>query len=704
MARTSSKALRSTPERGTPRLALRFFLAIALVTTLAYMPAWHGAPIWDDDAHMTAAALQGTDGLPRIWTELGATQQYYPLTHSLFWLQHQLWGQDTTGYHLVNIALHILSAGLVGLILTRLNAPAPWAVAAVFALHPMQVESVAWISELKNTLSGVFALGATLVYLRFDDSRTSRAYAIASMLFVCALLSKTVTAMVPAGLLGVLWWRHGGLDVRRHLVPLAPWLVTGAAAGLFTAWLERTIIGAAGAAFEYSLIERGLIAGRALVFYATTLLWPAGLAFNYPRWTVSAATWWQYLFPFAVLVCVISAWRWRGATRAPLAGLWWFAALLFPALGFFNVYPFRYSFVADHFQYLAGLGVITLVVGLLATRLPRPAGSQAVLTAVLALPLAFLTWQQSHHYTDATTLYMATLEANPRSSLALTNLAVPKLRGTTGDITEAVTLLTRAVEADPANAEAQSNLGFALTQLGRLDEARPHLDAALRANPRLAGAHNNLGALLQRQGLADEAIVHYGEAVRLDPADVEARINLGTLLRMRGNLADAGPQLDAAEQLDPRRPEPAVQRGLALEQQGDLAGATRAYQAALSRRPTDEAALENLAIVLLRQGAVAEAKGVLRRLLEVAPRHLNGLYTLASALQMLGQPADAIPYYERAIAEAPPERAGELHNDAGVAYAQSGRMREAVAHFAEAVRLRPDLPDARANLARAQGR
>ncbi len=704
MARTSSKPSRSTPERETSRLALRFFLPIALLTALAYMPAWHGAPVWDDDAHLTAAALRSADGLTRIWTELGATQQYYPLTHSLFWLQDQWWGQDTTGYHLVNILLHILSAGLVGLILTRLKAPAPWAVAAVFALHPLQVETVAWISELKNTLSGTFALAACLVYLRFDERPAPRLYVAASALFVCALLSKTVTAMVPVGLLAVLWWQHGRLDFRRHVVPLAPWLAAGAAAGLFTAWVERTVIGAAGNAFDYTFIERGLIAGRALVFYATALLWPTGLSFNYPRWTISSGTWWQFAFPLAVLILAVLAWRWRTRSRAPLAGLWWFAALLFPALGFFNVYPFRYSFVADHFQYLAGLGGITLVVGALATRLPRPISSQPVLTAALALPLALLTWQQSHHYADATTLYTATLEANPRSSLALTNLAVPKLHGTAADLDEAVALLTRAVDADPANAEAQSNLGFALTRLGRLDDARPHLDAALMANPSLAGAHNNLGALLQRQGHTDQALRHYMEAVRLDPVDVDARINLGTLLRTRGDLSAALPHLQAAERLDPTRPEPAVQRGLLLEQQGDLPGASGAYRAALNLRPDDPAALENLAIVLLRQGATAEAERHLRRLVDLIPGHLNGLYTLASALQMQGRPAEAIPYYERAIAAAPLERAGEIHNDAGVAYAQTGRMREAVSHFREAVRLRPDLPDARANLARAQGR
>jgi hypothetical protein len=396
MARTSSKPVHSTPERETPRLALRFFLAIALLTAIAYMPAWHGAPVWDDDAHMTAEALRSADGLTRIWTELGATQQYYPLTHSLFWLQDQLWGQHTTGYHLVNILLHILSAGLVGLILTRLKAPAPWAVAAVFAVHPMQVESVAWISELKNTLSGTFALAACLVYLRFDERPTPRPYVIASTLFVCALLSKTVTAMVPVGLLAILWWQHGRLDVRRHVMPLAPWLAAGAASGLFTAWIERTVIGASGSAFDYSLIERGLIAGRALAFYATTLIWPAGLSFNYPRWTISSGAWWQFAFPLAVLVASVAAWHSRTRSRAPLAGLCWFAALLFPALGFFNVYPFRYSFVADHFQYLASLGLLTVLVGLLATRLPRPLNNQAALAAVLALPLAFLTWQQSH--------------------------------------------------------------------------------------------------------------------------------------------------------------------------------------------------------------------------------------------------------------------------------------------------------------------
>ena len=312
----------------------------------------------------------------RIWFELGATQQYYPLLHSAFWVEHNLWGDATLGYHLVNILLHAAAAVMVALVLRRLSVPGAYLAAAVFALHPVHVESVAWITELKNTLSIVFYLGAVLSYLAFDRTRKTRWWLGALGLFVLGLMSKTTAATLPAALLVIFWWQRGRLSWQRDVRPLAPFFVLGLLAGLLTAWVERKLIGAEGAAFDLTIVERCLLAGRAIWFYLGKLFWPTELIFIYPRWQVSQAVWWQYLFPAAALLLLAGLWALRRRCRGPLAGLLFFVGTLLPALGFCNVYPFLYSFVADHFQYLASLGPITLAaagVALLFARWrPRP--------------------------------------------------------------------------------------------------------------------------------------------------------------------------------------------------------------------------------------------------------------------------------------------------------------------------------------------
>lgn len=333
--------------------------ALLVVTFLAYRPAWHGLPVWDDAAHMTRPALQSLDGLRRIWLELGATQQYYPLTHTAFWIQHRLWGDDTLGYHLVNISLHLATALLLFAILRKLQVNGALLASALFALHPVHVESVAWITELKNTLAGVLFAAAMLAYLRFDATRRKRAFALALTLFVLGLLAKTVVAVLPAALLVVLWWRRGRLELRRDVAPLAPFFALGLGAGLLTAWVERTyVIGGHAVHFGLGPMDRVLLAGRAVWFYLGKLLWPAGLVFFYPRWDFSRVEWWAFLFPVGAVGLAIAAWAVRARWRGPLASLLIFVFALAPALGFVDVYPFRYSFVADHFQYLASLGVI----------------------------------------------------------------------------------------------------------------------------------------------------------------------------------------------------------------------------------------------------------------------------------------------------------------------------------------------------------
>ena len=284
---------------------LAFFVLISL---LAYYPAWHGGMLWDDDAHITRLELRSLQGLWRIWFEPGATQQYYPIAHSAFWLQARLWGDQVLGYHLANISLHALSAFLVVVIMRRLALPGAVLAGVVFALHPVQVESVAWMTELKNTLSGALYLGALLAYLGFDRSRRRQRYALAMVLFVLALLSKTVTATLPAALLVVFWWQRGTLSWRHDVRPLVPFFLLGAAGGATTVWVERMFIGARGAEFSFSVAERILVAGRAFVFYLRQLLWPANLLFVYPRWDIDAG---------ALLQVPLSS----GRRRTPIRGV-----------------------------------------------------------------------------------------------------------------------------------------------------------------------------------------------------------------------------------------------------------------------------------------------------------------------------------------------------------------------------------------------
>ena len=262
-------------------------LALLIVVTFAaYHPAWHGGVLWDDDDHLTRLELQGTDGLYRIWFDVGATLQHYPLLHTAFWIEHRLFGDAMTAYHLVNIGMHCLAAVLLFIVLRRLAVPGALFAAAIFALHPVQVESVAWITELKNTMSTVLLLGAALLYLRFDRTRRAPDYALAAVVFVLALLTKTVTGTLPIALLIVLWWQRGRLDLRRDVLPLVPLAVVGIGAGLVTAWWEREFNRTTMSEFELTIVERVLVAGRAIVFHLSKLAWPANLTFSYPRWQI----------------------------------------------------------------------------------------------------------------------------------------------------------------------------------------------------------------------------------------------------------------------------------------------------------------------------------------------------------------------------------------------------------------------------------
>jgi Flp pilus assembly protein TadD len=612
-----------------------FVVGLLIAVLVVYQPAWNGGFLWDDAAHVTRPDLRSAQGLWSIWFTPGTTQQYYPLTHSFFWVLHRLWGDAPLGYHLVNIALHVTAAAMVGLILCRLGIPGAYFAAAIFALHPVQVESVAWISEIKNTLSAVLYLGAAISWLRYRRKASKGAYALSLGLFALALCSKTITATLPAALLVIEWWQRGRLSWRRDVLPLAPFFVLGIAAGLATVWVERSLIGAEGAAFDLTPIERGLIAGRALWFYAGKLFWPAHLVFSYPRWVIDPSAWWRYLYPAAAIAALAIAWRLRRRWRGPLAGMLYFAGTLFPALGFFNVYPFLFSFVADHFQYLASLGLIVLAAAALASLLERRRlwGSTAANTfclAVLSL-LGVLSWRQSHAYADAESLYRATIAGNPASWMAQNNLAGVLIAR--GAIDEAAGHVEKALALRPGYAEARNNLGLVLASRGRVDEAIAQYRKALELQPDYAAAHNNLGFLLARRGEVGEAIAHFRRALEIDPNLAGAHYNLAEALTTRRQSDEALAHLRMALALEPDRPEARNSLGLILAEQGKLDEARAEFLEAVALKPHYAEARNNLGIVQARSGRLDEAIASFRKALQDNPTSTEIRNNLSAALE-----------------------------------------------------------------------
>jgi Flp pilus assembly protein TadD len=709
--------------------------ALALATLVAYAPAWQGAPLWDDEAHITPAALQSVDGLRRIWFEIGASQQYYPIVHTAFWVMHRLWGDATLGYHIVNIVLHATSSLLIALILMRLAVPGALLAAALFALHPVHVESVAWITELKNTLSTVCYLGAGLLYLRFDETRDRRVWWQALGVFLLALGSKTVTATLPAALVVLAWWRHGRLSWARDVRPLGPFFLLAAGAGALTSWVEYTYIGARGSEFDLNAIERVLLAGRAVWFYLASLVWPAELVFIYPRWNVSAGVWWQYLFPTALAAAFAVLWRLRHLTRAPLAGLTMYCLGLGPALGFVNVYPFRYSFVADHFQYHASIAMLALLAAGLthAARrwIPREP-ARIALAAALLLPLALLTWHYSRQYVDNRTLFESTVEKNPAAWMAHLMLAGLSLTGDSPKPDQAMPHLQAALAAGPRSAEVQNAIGLFFQYQGRLGEARQAFEAAARLAPGLAGPYNNLGVIAYTEGRYDEAARHYRRALELDPKDPEPRRNLALALAalgqpgaaadelreavgvetlgpagleqtarqalIEGRVAEAVTAFEALRRLRPDDAGARVGLGGAYEAAGRLDEAGTEYREAIRLSPQSAEAHDSLGYLLVRQGRFAEAIGPLQQAIRLRPEFGPSHASLAGALREVGRLDDSIAAYQRALQFRENATSADVRNNYGIALALRGRTTEAASEFREALRLNPRLTDAQTNL------
>ena len=533
-----------------------FCLILAVVTMLAYQPAWNGGFIWDDDEYVANnELLTAPDGLRRIWFSLDAPSQYFPLVYTTFRIERALWGLHPFGFHWVNLLLHVANALLVWRLLVRLKVPGARLAGAIFALHPVQVESVAWITELKNVLMGFFFLLTLLAWIKFVDERTKqpwRFYVLALILYVLALSSKTTACTLPAALFLILWLQKKPINWER-IRQIAPFVLLGVGMGLVAIWWERYHQGTHVRFVAPGPIERILIASRAVWFYLGKLIWPSNLIFIYPRWNIAPGNALDYIWLVAgaglcVVICFVRRYVGRGVEVAAA----FFVATLSPVIGFIMLFTFRYTFVADHYQYLACIGPIALASAGVASLAGAFKGSrQLILGAALCVivTLAGLTWLQSAMYGDIETLWRTTLLRNPDCGMAYNNLGNTLYQA--NRIPEALDLFRQALKINPDNDAAYYNLGNALVQRGRTSEAIDQYEQALRINPDFAKAHNNLGNALLLMGRTSEAIDQYERALRIKPNFAEAHGNLGAALAQQGRISEAIEQLKAALRINP---------------------------------------------------------------------------------------------------------------------------------------------------------
>jgi tetratricopeptide (TPR) repeat protein len=606
------------------------FGLLLLATLAAYAPALRGGFLWDDDRYVADnKALRSLEGLGRIWLDPAASDQYYPLVFTSFWLEYRLWGLRPEGYHAVNIILHALNAWLLLRLLRRLQVPGAVLAAAVFALHPVHVESVAWITERKNVLSGSLYLGAALALVRYlglspagigkTPDATPRTYLLALGLFLLALLGKTATASLPAAMLLLVWWRRGRIDGPSARA-MAPFFILGAAGGLVTALLEQGHVGARGAEWNLTPVERCLVAGRAMWFYLGKLVWPARLTFIYPRWTIDSSQPEQYLFPLAIAAAGVALVLLRGRIgRGPLCAALYFAGTLAPALGFFNVYAMRFSFVADHFQYLASLGAIVGIsasAAVLATRqVKSPAGRRVAQTCagLIVCLLGVLCFRQAGVYRDVESLWKDTIAKNDGAWIA------------------------------------HNNLGLVHRRAGRLAAAKNCYERAAGLNPSFFEAHYNLANALRDLGRAEEALERYREAVRLRPDYVDALYNLGHLLVATGRPRQAVTPLQELLKIHPQDRDAHYKLGDAFAACSENAMAEAHYRHALRLRPACPYTHRKLGDLLLAAGRAEEAMTHLAESVRLRPDYITGRMSLAGALEDAGRRDEAAKHYREVL-------------------------------------------------------
>ena len=700
-----------------------WFWALLLIAFvfIAYTQVFRAGFIWDDESHLTRnPCVVGPLGLKEIWTTTQAV--YYPLVLTTFWALHKFFGLNPLPYHLLNIFLHAVSAILLWRILQILRVRAAWLGAALWALHPVMVQSIAWVTELKNTQSCVFYLLSILFFLKWEDQggavsrspqrrtgdRRSLVFALSLLFFILATLSKPSAVMLPFVLALCVWWMRGNIRWRDALA-LTPFALISVVASGWTIWEQRFHSRAVGPDWTQTFPERLIIAGKAIWFYLGKLVWPHPLIFIYPRWEVDSSTVVAYLPLLAAMAGLVALWfiqaKWG---RALFFAAAYYVVSLFPVLSFFSVYFFRYSFVSDHFQYLASMGPLALTGAGIATLLGPSCETQAdfvfhpkavprsgtniasprwrlvlsgALCGILLVSLGFLTWRQTAEYHNLFTLYTATLQKNPRCWMAHYNLGI--VLSEQGEADQAIDHYVQAVALRPDYAEAHYNLGRLLVEQGQLDNAIAHYERAAAINPADAEAQNNLGVTLFGIGRADDAIAHYHKALEIRPDYAEASCNLANALIAKGDFDGAIARYKACLAAIPDQEEAQYNLASALLRKGRTDEAIVEYQKVLQMHPESADAHANLGSAFLTKGRIRDAMAEYTEALQISPENLAALSNLAWLLATSPDPtlrngSEAVRLAERAdSASSRSDKHPTVLRILAAAYAEAGQFAEA---------------------------
>jgi protein O-mannosyl-transferase len=649
---------------------LLFAVALVLAVFLVYEPVWHAGFIWDDEQHLTEnPCIVGPLGLKEIWTTAAA--RICPLVQTTFWLEHAAWGLAPMPYHLVNILLHAANAVVLWRVLRKLGVLGAELGAALWAFHPVQVESAAWVTELKNTQSTFFYLLSILFFADFilAQRQPNRGpvrlwYSLSCLGGILAVASKSSTVVLPVVLALCAWWLDGRWLWRR-LWNVLPFVLLSAASSALSVWTQALDI-ASRVEWERSWSERIAVAGMVVWFYLGKLAWPYPLIFVYPRWRVDTASMLSYAPLAAVILLLLILWAGRqGRAREVCFAFSYFVVALLPVLGLVNHYYVRYSYVGDHFQYLASMGMLALAGAGIARLLVRlglwrqTAGN--VLCLALLSVLATLSWQQSLMYRDVEKLYRTTIARNPDCWLARVNLGIDLSKR--GQVEEAVAQFRQALKIDPKLPEAHVNLGIALSKRGQVEEAAYHYRKAIELGIDEAYApYYDLGVILAAQGDDAAAIVYFRKALRTKPDFADAHNDLGLLLAKRGMIEEAATH----------------------------------YQKALEINPNSAKTHNNLAIILAGRGQFDEAFAHYRKALELKPDFAEADYNFAVDLANRGRLDEAIVHYRKALAVKP--NYAKAHFSLGLALAGRGKIDEAMAEYGKALQIKPDYAEARRNL------
>jgi tetratricopeptide (TPR) repeat protein len=633
-------------------------LLLLLAVGLAYLPVWWAGFIWDDDILLTAnPCIVGPLGLTQIWTTKAA--DICPLTLTTLWSEYALFGPHPLPYHLTNVLFHGLSAIVLWRVLIALRVPGAWFGAAIWALHPVQAESVAWIAEMKNTQSGLFYLLTILYFIKGlraqpDDGRFqfNRNSALVLLFAALAIASKSSTVILPVVLCLCAWWIEGRRWTR-CLATVLPIFVMCLVAGIISIWTQgASSLTKTDWQVTQSWPERLAVMGDAVWFYLGKLIWPNPLFTGYPKWRIDSGSWPSYMPLAAVFILLLILWRWRhGWSRPFYMGFTYFLAALLPLLGLVDFSFERYSFVADHFQYLASMGPLALAGGIAARSSIFSSSTKAwlapVLGAGLCLLLGVLTCRQAWFFQSDGQLWAHTVQENPGSWVGYANLGVALVHE--GKADEAIGDFRRAIEINPNASDIRTNLGSTLLDHGRIDEAADEFQKAVANDPRNADAHYCLGSIYLNKNLVNEAAVELEQSINLNPYNARAHDALAIVFARQGKVADSVEQSRKALAIDPNYADAYDNLGLTFENNGEFDDAIACYRKSLEINSANASAHYNLGNALFKKGQVDDAISEYQNALRIAPDMSPALDNLGIAFIQKGQPDRASVELEQAL-------------------------------------------------------